>query len=209
MNYNLRIILYYYIMEASTSTKITNMPITNKNRKSNVIGIYSKMLITRKVPVNIRYIGSNIKQTLENIISSEIEEKCIVEGFVKPLTTKILTYSSGLIDGVNIMFEIVFECLVCSPVEGQHIKCIAKNITKAGIRAETDEEHSPVVIFIARDHHNTSKHFATVKQNDSITVRVIGQRYELNDKYISIIAELLETKVDKFKNTKKPRLVIK
>ena len=32
---------------------------------------------------------------------------------------------------------------------------------------------------------------------------------ELNDKYISIIAELLETKEDKIKNTKKPRLVIK
>ena len=199
-------------MEASSSTGIMNVPInpnTDKKHRSNVVGIYSKSLVTRKVPVNIKYVGSNIKQTLENIISSEIEGKCIVEGFVKPMTTKILTYSSGLIDGVNIMFEIVFECLVCSPVEGMHIKCIAKNITKAGIRAETDEEPSPVIIFIARDHHNTSKYFANVKQNDSIKVRVIGQRYELNDKYISIIAELLETKEDKIKNTKKPRLVIK
>lgn len=199
-------------MEASSSTGIMNVPInpnTDKKHRSNVVGTYSKSLVTRKVPVNIKYVGSNIKQTLENIISSEIEGKCIVEGFVKPMTTKILTYSSGLIDGVNIMFEIVFECLVCSPVEGMHIKCIAKNITKAGIRAETDEEPSPVIIFIARDHHNTSKYFANVKQNDSIKVRVIGQRYELNDKYISIIAELLETKEDKIKNTKKPRLVIK
>ena len=199
-------------MEASSSTRIMNVPInpdTDKKHRSNVVGIYSKSLVTRKVPVNIKYVGSNIKQTLENIISSEIEGKCIVEGFVKPMTTKILTYSSGLIDGVNIMFEIVFECLVCSPVEGMHIKCIAKNITKAGIRAETDEEPSPVIIFIARDHHNTSKYFANVKQNDSIKVRVIGQRYELNDKYISIIAELLETKEDKIKNMKKPRLVIK
>lgn len=199
-------------MEASSSTEIMNVPInlkTDKKHRSNVVGIYSKSLVTRKVPVNIKYVGSNIKQTLENIISSEIEGKCIVEGFVKPMTTKILTYSSGLIDGVNIMFEIVFECLVCSPVEGMHIKCIAKNITKAGIRAETDEEPSPVIIFIARDHHNTSKYFANVKQNDSIKVRVIGQRYELNDKYISIIAELLESKEDKIKNTKRPRLVIK
>lgn len=201
-------------MEALASTENMNLPVpinpnVNKKLRENVTGIYSKILITRRIPVNIKYVGSNIKQTLENIISTEIEGKCIVEGFVKPSTTKILTYSSGLIDGVNIMFEIVFECLVCSPVEGMHIKCIAKNITKAGIRAETDEEPSPVIIFIARDHHNTSKYFANVKQNDSIKVRVIGQRYELNDKYISIIAELLETNEDKIKKMKKPRLVIK
>lgn len=199
-------------MEALSTTEIMNMPINpnkDKKRKTIEIGIYSKTLITRKIPVNIKYVGSNIKQTLENIISSEIEGRCIVEGFVKPSTTKILTYSSGLIDGVNIMFEIVFECLVCSPVEGMHIKCIAKNITKAGIRAETDEDPSPVIIFIARDHHNTSKYFASVKQNDSIKVRVIGQRYELNDKYISIIAELIKTTEDKNINAKRPKLVIK
>ena len=173
------------------------------------VGIYSKILITRKVPLNIIHIGSNIKQTLEKVISSEIEGKCIVEGYIKPQSTKILTYSSGEISGINVIFEVVFECFVCSPVEGMHIKCIAKNITKAGIRAETVEEPSPVVIFIARDHHTAKPYFATVQQNDNITVRVIGQRFELNDKYISIIAELLEPKEEKMKKKKKPRLVIK
>jgi DNA-directed RNA polymerase subunit E'/Rpb7 len=178
-------------------------------RKTDIVSIYSKVIITRKIHVNIKYVGENIKQTLEKIITSDIEGKCIVEGFIKPMSTKILTYSSGEVNGANITFEVVFECLVCSPVEGMHIKCIAKNITKAGIRAETDEEPSPVVIFIARDHHNTSKYFATVKSNDTIKVRVIGQRFELNDKYISIIAELLESKETKPKIVKKPRLVIK
>ena len=36
--------------------------------------------------------------------------------------------------------------------------------------------------------------FSNVKENEEINVRVIGQRYELNDKYISIIAELLPKK---------------
>ena len=42
-------------------------------------------------------------------------------------------------------------------------KCIVKNITKAGIRAETAEIISPVVIFIARDHYHTDKYFSTIK----------------------------------------------
>ena len=162
--------------------------------------IYSTTLITRRIPVSIVNVGSNIKQTLEKVISLQIEGKCIVDGYVKSNSTKIISYSSGLVNGADIMFDVTFECLVCSPVEGMHIKCVAKNITKAGIRAETNETPSPVVIFIARDHHYNLPYFSTIKENDEIKVRVIGQRFELNDKYISIIAELLEPKEDKYKS---------
>tara|TARA_B100000902_G_C27288525_1_gene905781 strand:- start:1313 stop:1909 length:597 start_codon:yes stop_codon:yes gene_type:complete len=181
-----------------------------KKKSNNTAGIYSNMLITRKVPVSINNVGFGIKETLEKIISSTIEGKCIVEGFIKPNSTKILTNSSGIIKGNGINFEVVFECDVCSPVEGMHINCIAKNITKAGIRAETIDDPSPVVIFISRDHHYTSPYFASIKPEQEIKVRVIGQRFELNDKYISVIAELIEAKENKFKHKKrKPILKIK
>jgi hypothetical protein len=84
--------------------------------------------------------------------------------------------------------------MVCSPVEGMLINCVAKNITKMGIRAETNENPSPVVIFISRDHHYTSTYFSNIKENDDIQVSVIGQRFELNDKYVSIIAKVVEPK---------------
>ena len=153
--------------------------------------LFTPALITKKIHVNIQNIGNNIKQTLEKMIASDIEGKCIVEGFVKNGSTKIMTYSSGLIKGSTVTFEVAYECSICSPVEGMSITCVAKNITKAGIRAETADSPSPVVIFVARDHHNTTPYFSDVKENDEITVKVIGQRYELNDKYISIIAELM------------------
>ena len=187
---------------------VTTIQESSKPKRRRVIGIYSPMLITRKVSMNIVNVGSNIKQTLENVIAKQVEGRCVVEGFVKPLSSKILTYSSGTLKGSDVEFEIVFECLVCSPVEGMHIACVAKNITKAGIRAETSEEPSPVVIFIARDHHVTSAYFADVQEGASIDVRVIGQRYELNDKYISVIAELLEPREEKAKRRKKPKLIM-
>ena len=68
--------------------------------------------------------------------------------------------------------------------------CIIRNKTKAGIRAELDEEPSPVIIFIARDHHNNNQTFIKANEGDTINVSVIGQRYELNDKYISVIGEI-------------------
>ena len=71
------------------------------------------------------------------------------------------------------------------------IECIVKNITKAGIRAELEGfENSPLVIFVARDHHYSVKDFSSINEDDRIHIKVVGQRFELNDKYVSVIAEL-------------------
>ena len=55
----------------------------------------------------------------------------------------------------KLLFECVFECLLTNPVESMVIDCLAKTITKVGVRAEliVDDNISPYVIFIARDHH--------------------------------------------------------
>ena len=156
--------------------------------------IYSRNLLTRSILLPINAVGKNIRETIERNISIQFEGKCVVEGFIKPGSSKIISYSSGLImRGNQISFEVVFECDVCFPVEGMLISCIAKNITKAGIRAESAfDSPSPIVVFIARDHHYNDDYFNEIKQGDKIDIRVIGQRFELNDKYISIIAELLK-----------------
>jgi hypothetical protein len=155
--------------------------------------IFSKSLITRNISIPITNISKNIHTIIEIYIKTMYEGKCAVEGFIKNDSCKIITYSSGLIQSTNIKFEVVFECLISCPVEGMRINCIAKNITKAGIRAESiDEVPSPIVVFVARDHHYMSEYFSSIKETDLIEVRVIGQRFELNDKYIAIIASLIE-----------------
>lgn len=176
-----------------------------KRKESLIKPIYSRALITRKIMLPINAIGSNIKEIIEKNISATFEGKCLIEGYVRPNSSKIITYSSGKIErGVNILFEVVFECEVCYPVEGTKISCAAKNITKAGIRAESaDSVPSPVVVFIARDHHYNNAYFSTIQEGDKFEVRVIGQRFELNDKYVSVIGEIITPKVDK-----KPRIVI-
>jgi len=161
-------------------------------------GIYMQNVLVRKVYLDINEIGGNIAANLEKKLRREIESKCIKEGYVKPRSTKILSYSCGVLKSNKVEFIVTCECLICRPVEGMKIfKCVVKNITKAGIRAELrteGDEPSPVVVFVARDHHYDNKYFASVKEEDEINIRVIGQRYELNDTYVSIIAELMEPK---------------
>ena len=183
-----------------------------KRRDNKLVSIYSRCLITKNVSIPITSIGKNIKETIEKVIAFNFEGKCLVEGYIKPKSSKIITHSSGLVErGINISFEVVFECEICFPVEGTLVSCVAKNITKAGIRAESsDEIPSPIILYLARDHHYNNKQFAKIEVNDTFNVRVIGQRFELNDKYVSIIGELVKPKPDKegFKNYSKPKLVI-
>ena len=187
-----------------------------KRREVKIASIYSRCLITRKIILPITCIGKTIKEIIEENIKSNFEGKCLVEGFIKPNSTKIITYSSGIIyRGSSVSFEVVFECEVCFPVEGMLISCFAKNITKAGIRAESAYDvPTPVVIFIAKDHHYNISYFNEVKEGDKINVRVIGQRFELNDKYVSVIGELMKPNVEKEfgvegkKQAFKPRLII-
>lgn len=193
-------------MEAVTLVNNQKKNIKDIKKHKKELGIFMPSMITKRIILPMYSIGRNIKSILEKMIATQIEGKCIVEGYIKPGSIKVLTYSNGMLYSDNIAFEVVFECLVCCPVEGMLIDAIVKNVTKAGIRCEYEITPSPVEIFVARDHHYKSSYFATVKENDKIRVRVIGQRYELNDKYISIIAELIEPR--QVKSVKKPKLIL-
>ena len=129
-----------------------------------------------------------------------LEGKCSKEGYIKNGSIKILSYSSGLVEADNVIFEVMFECDICHPVEGQIIKCQVKNITRAGIRAVyTKEKVSPITVFVARDHHYNNEAFLKVKENEEITIKVIGIRYELHDETISVLGELKASKINKAK----------
>ena len=110
--------------------------------------IYSRGLISRTIVLPMTAINSRLKETIEIAVSNQFEGKCVIEGYIKKGSSIIISYSSGLIQRGNIIsFEVVFECEICFPVENMIFNCVAKNITKAGIRAESSVENpTPIVV---------------------------------------------------------------
>jgi len=162
------------------------------DKQSNTQGVYSNELLTRKVFLTMDQVGQNIKQNLERSISYSIEGKCTQDGYIKPNSVRVNTYSAGIVNNEKVEFQTVFECMVCHPVEDMVIDCKVKTLTKAGVHAEVidNEGNIPVTIFIARDHHFTNKQFGTIEENNIITTKIIGIRFELNDPYICAIGTL-------------------
>ena len=163
-----------------------------KQEQKQIYGVYTKSVLTMKVHLLITEVGRNVKQNLEKKISKKTEGKCIAEGFIKPNSIKVISYSSGNVNGEIIEIQTVYECMICHPVEGMTIECDTKTITKAGIHAEVVDNDGviPVTVFVARDHHFNDKYFTTIKENMKINIDVIGIRYELNDPYICVIGKL-------------------
>lgn len=185
--------------------KPKHQPQQNTERK--IYGVYMRSILNTRVSLSITEIGKNIKPNLENKITSKISGKCISDGYIKPNSIKIISYSSGSISSDSIEFHVVFECMVCLPVEGMLIECKCKTITKAGIHAQVidDTGNIPVTVFIARDHHHLDDRLNAIKENAKLVASVIGVRFELNDTFICVIAKLTnqEARADE-----KPRLKI-
>jgi DNA-directed RNA polymerase subunit E'/Rpb7 len=159
------------------------------------LSLFDRAIMERQVAVHITNVGKNLTQTLERVVKKQYEGRCTVEGFIKPGSVSIRSYSAGKAIGDNVCFTVVFECQVCHPVEDMVIQCIARNVTKAGIRAESIVAPSPVVVFVTRDHNYGSEYFSSISEGDHINIKVIGQRFELYDDHISIVAQLVEPSV--------------
>jgi DNA-directed RNA polymerase subunit E'/Rpb7 len=182
------------VMAKSTTATATAAATTSTSSSD----CYSECLLSRRVTIPFKDIGrgDEIKRVLNRHVRSQIENKCTIEGFVHPDTCKIITHSSGTISGSNIVFDVAFSCSVFSPAEGAILVCSVKSVTHAGILAGINGvvKVDPVVVYILREHHagDTDDYFNSIKPGAVIRAKVIGQRFELNDKHVSVIGELLK-----------------
>ena len=163
-----------------------------------VDSLFMKNMLEMKVVLYPMEIGLNqTKINLQKKVAHHIEGKCIAEGYVKPESIAIQTYSSGAIKGDKIEFHVVFHCLVCNPVEGSIIpNCSVRSVTKAGIHANVYDNNNniPVTMFVVRDHFLENRLFNGVKENSIITVKVIGSRFELNDECVEVLGSIIQEK---------------
>ena len=153
------------------------------------MSIYLSSIITRKINIPMYQVGGDIDALILDALS-KYEGQCIKEGYLKRHSIKIINYSSGMIKGDIIEFEVVFECLLSNPVVGQMLSCKVESITKAGLKCRLNEPETPFVVFIVRDHHYLSSDFSSIKEGDVVSAKILGQRYEINDAVISVVATL-------------------
>jgi len=162
-------------------------PSANQEQNSN---LYVNCLIHKKIIVPYKKLGNNMTEYFKNYSEKYIEGICHKEGYIRPFSSSIVNFSSGLLKSDKIIFDVVFSVDVCYPYENMELMCKIKNITKIGIRGIISENNNPIVLFISRE-HNSSVDFDNYEEGQYVKIKVIGNRFEENDKYISVIGEII------------------
>lgn len=150
--------------------------------------IFKEQLIKETIEMNFLNVGNDIEQYFISYFKKNIEGKCHNEGYIEVDNVSIVNYSSGLLEGDKIIYNVVYSCNVCVPYEGMIIECIVKNLNKVGIRAIVREQNNPINIFLTRENNPNIDDY---NEGDIIKIKVLGHRYEINDKFISVIGEII------------------
>jgi hypothetical protein len=184
-----------YLKMASSGVKLDTTPINVVEPEPEEVVIqdtklYVTSLIHHKIKVSFNKIGNNMDVYFKKYAERELEGKCRKEGYIRPNSSTIVNYSTGLLKGDSVIYDVVYSVDACFPYENMELMCKIKNITKIGIRGVITDTHNPIVLFISRE-HNSNKNFEDYEEGQTIKIRVIGHRFELNDEFISVIGEIL------------------
>jgi DNA-directed RNA polymerase subunit E'/Rpb7 len=156
--------------------------------------LYSTCQIIEVVSVEFSKNEINMTNYFKRYARDNIENRCRSEGYVKNNSCIIKKYSAPIIKENFCIYNVTYEFLVCNPDINNIYKCKIMKLTKIGIRGVISYHNNPIVFYISRE-HNTSINFDDYKEEDEISVRIIGKRFQLNDPYIEVIGEIvLETK---------------
>jgi hypothetical protein len=138
---------------------------------------------------------SDIKHTLMVRAVQMMEGRCTPDGFVKPGSVDIVTFSAGALRDNGIMYTAVCSCQTCNPPEGMYVLCRVVGISKAGIKAVSAiETPSPIIAFVMQDHLFKSSHTKNIRLGQEFMLQVIGRRSNKGDQAVTVIGTVVAPK---------------
>lgn len=161
--------------------------------------LFTTAILTREIEVHsvemYRITKANVDKTLKDLFRTKLnnlmDSRCIEDGYVMHDSIVVKGFSCGLIDADKIRYSVLFECQICLPTTETVIDCVVKSVSNGGIRAVlADIDPSPLVIFVAREIAETD--LSAYGEGDVFRAKIFGVHFELNDKYISVLANIQE-----------------
>lgn len=169
------------------------------------------LFIPIKFKTSIQLMPNEITNDFQNTIlqklKNNLESVCSKHGYIKKDSIKIIKRSIGTFKKQNFNGNIIFEleCIaeICNPAQGSIIKCKVKAKNSLGILAEGYFNNIPILeIIIPKISAGIQSeiNIDTVNMGDEINVEVVGKKFQLFDKHISIIGKAIKNKNENIKN---------
>jgi DNA-directed RNA polymerase subunit E'/Rpb7 len=152
--------------------------------------IYFKSVLSSNVVISPTMFLMGFDKAILKQLKKNIEGYCMMNGYIKPDSVKLLSRSKGYsIPGNfngNIEYSVKYEAELCNPIKDQIIKCVVLDINKMGILAKA----TPLEIIIIKELHKNKSEFSKIKIGDMIDVKVIEKKFMFRDRKIDVIGIL-------------------
>jgi DNA-directed RNA polymerase subunit E'/Rpb7 len=154
-----------------------------------------KVLLKEKIKLEPKFLCKKYHIEILKKLKEKVEGKCTKHGYIEEDSIEIYKITPGVIDIASlcgmIIYDVYFNAKLCNPVIGNIIKAHVKNTNRFGVLLEA----KPVMdIIIAKNSINIQSEIdlETVKIDQELTIEIIGKKFELGDKRITIIGKVIK-----------------
>lgn len=165
--------------------------------------IFIRSLLQDRVKLKPNMMGKNIQKVLEHVLVNKLEGKCSQYGYIRKGSVGVYKYSTGQVMSASLngdmLFTVQYYADVCNPLEESTVTATVINANKFGILAECavvdgDVKHTVLEIIVAKNTHTLQSEIdlQEIKIGDKVLVEVLGKKYELNDKKISVVGRIVK-----------------
>lgn len=160
--------------------------------------VFTECILVDKVNLRPSDLYAEPKATILHLLRDRYEGKCSRHGYIRRGSIKIYKLGLGQVQMVSlngdVSYAVQFSADVCLPVVGNVYKATVKNMNKFGVLCEVTQDKDTVMeIIVAKNSPEIQSEVNLDDLNigDVVNVEVLGRKFELNDKKISIIGRLV------------------
>ena len=157
---------------------------------------------------NVKVHPKDIHNDIAGVILKQLKHAkegiCSNHGYIKKDTIELVKLSCGKVEMSSfhgyLNFLVKYSALVCNPVKGNIVNASVVNINNFGILCssfiEDDNGRVPILEIIVPKHSVAIQSDVdlqnNVKINDEVSIQIIGKKYQLFNKKISIIGKIVK-----------------
>jgi len=158
------------------------------------------------IKIHPKYIGKDIEKNVLRELKQRKEGICSDHGYIKKNSIRIIKISSGKVEMSTfhgyMNFMVKYSAMVCNPVKGNIVNAVVVNMNNFGILCssfitEDNGSKTPILEIIIPKHSLTIQSDVdlknSVKINNEVKVQIVGKKYQLYNKKISIIGKIVKS----------------
>lgn len=158
--------------------------------------IFYRVMLNDRMKIEPKHLSKTYRTYVTNRLKTLMEGTCTKHGLIKQGSIDVYKIAPGNIELISlngsIVFDVYYHAEVCNPLIGSILKSTVVNVNKFGILAESS---GILEIIIAKNsvniNHDSVVNLESIQIGQSVMVEVVGKKFELGDKKISIVGRIV------------------